>query len=95
LYKKYTQSISDSAPNEGYDDTKEMAEMLFEEDVRNYSEDKNEFRSFIERVNNMSFDGLQTVSGKDIEEYLEVIMSSPKENFQQPEPWNFHGSLIL
>ncbi len=70
--------------------TREMAEMLLEEDVRNYAKDADEVKNLIEKVNNMSFEALQTAPGKDIEKYLEIIMSSPKESSNPQDYINAH-----
>ncbi len=58
--------------------TREMAEKLAGGDVRSYADSAGTLKDLIALLDNISFKAVQTPKDAQIEEYLEIIMSSPK-----------------
>lgn len=77
--------------------TRKMAEKLIGKDVRSFSSSTQSIKKLINLLNGTSFDSVdtqtadtQTAQGDEIENYLKVIISSPKESSNPKDYINAH-----
>lgn len=77
--------------------TRKMAEKLIGKDVRSFSGSTESIKKLIDLLNGTSFDSVgtqttntQTAQGDEIENYLKVIISSPKESSNPKDYINAH-----